>query len=278
MGIAGSTYYHARPADRDAEILTLIEAICAEFEAYGYRRVTAELPGESQHAHLGADDLWPWSWSVSSRTPRRGAAHPDHSAPGLGSYLSQMTPLVRLSPNYFSTTTCASPREQVRPDTGFAASSTLQSCTAQTDVETHHAIGAKQSSGIGGPARHVARRTPGSAARPASHSQPIGETNHGRFRRPGAPTSSYAPTSTGELFSYIDLEARVRGLGLDEELPAEGRVGRAASVRRRAQCGGELPGRDGARTRPMPRPPTRTRGSIARGPARRRSCASWVMR
>ena len=39
MGIARSTYYGACPADRDAESLTLIEAICAEFEAYGYRRV-----------------------------------------------------------------------------------------------------------------------------------------------------------------------------------------------------------------------------------------------
>lgn len=43
MGIARSTYYGVRPGDRDAEILTSIEAICAEFEAYGYRRVTAEL-------------------------------------------------------------------------------------------------------------------------------------------------------------------------------------------------------------------------------------------
>ena len=43
MGIARSTYYDAPAADRDAEILIRIEAICAEFEAYGYRRVTAEL-------------------------------------------------------------------------------------------------------------------------------------------------------------------------------------------------------------------------------------------
>src|SRR5215211_4936694 len=40
--------------------------------------------------------------AVSSRTPRPGAAHPDHSAPGLGSCLSQMTPPVRLSPSYFT--------------------------------------------------------------------------------------------------------------------------------------------------------------------------------
>ena len=43
MGIARSTYYGAPAADRDAEIVARIEAICAEFEAYGYRRVTAEL-------------------------------------------------------------------------------------------------------------------------------------------------------------------------------------------------------------------------------------------
>ena len=42
-GIARSTDYGARPADRDVESLALIEVICAEFEAYGYRRVTAEL-------------------------------------------------------------------------------------------------------------------------------------------------------------------------------------------------------------------------------------------
>ncbi len=43
MGIARSTYYGAPAADRDSEILTRLAAICAEFEAYGYRRVTAEL-------------------------------------------------------------------------------------------------------------------------------------------------------------------------------------------------------------------------------------------
>jgi putative transposase len=43
MGIARSTFHDAPAADRDADILTRVEAICAEFEAYGYRRVTAEL-------------------------------------------------------------------------------------------------------------------------------------------------------------------------------------------------------------------------------------------
>src|SRR5829696_2662061 len=38
--------------------------------------------------------------SVSSRTPRPGAAHPDHSAPGLGSRFSLMTPSVRSSVDY----------------------------------------------------------------------------------------------------------------------------------------------------------------------------------
>ena len=48
MGIARSTYYGAPAADRDAEIVARIEAICAEFEAYGYRRVTAELRHQGQ--------------------------------------------------------------------------------------------------------------------------------------------------------------------------------------------------------------------------------------
>jgi putative transposase len=48
MGIARSTYYNSPATDRDAEILTRIEAICAEFEAYGYRRVNAELRHQGQ--------------------------------------------------------------------------------------------------------------------------------------------------------------------------------------------------------------------------------------
>src|SRR4051812_37041932 len=39
--------------------------------------------------------------TVSYRTPRLGAAHPNHSAPSLGSCFGLMTPFVRLSPNYF---------------------------------------------------------------------------------------------------------------------------------------------------------------------------------
>jgi len=44
MGIARSTFYDAPPAKLgDAEIIARIRAICDEFEAYGYRRVTAAL-------------------------------------------------------------------------------------------------------------------------------------------------------------------------------------------------------------------------------------------
>jgi hypothetical protein len=41
--------------------------------------------------------------SVLRKTPRPGAAHPDHSAPGLGLRLGSMTPNVRLSLNHYTT-------------------------------------------------------------------------------------------------------------------------------------------------------------------------------
>ena len=44
MGLPRSTYYDAPPVKTDdAEIVANITAICDEFEAYGYRRVSAEL-------------------------------------------------------------------------------------------------------------------------------------------------------------------------------------------------------------------------------------------
>ena len=44
MGLPRSTYYDAPPVKTDdAEIIANITAICDEFEAYGYRRVGAEL-------------------------------------------------------------------------------------------------------------------------------------------------------------------------------------------------------------------------------------------
>ena len=44
MGLARSTY-HDTPAldDRDVEVLARIKAVGEEFEAYGYRRICAEL-------------------------------------------------------------------------------------------------------------------------------------------------------------------------------------------------------------------------------------------
>ena len=67
-----------------------------------------------------------------------------------------------------------------------------------------------------------------------------------------------------------------RGLGVDEELQAEGRLGRAAG-----RAAGATPKRTStarsARTRRMPRPPIPTPGSTARGRARRPSCASSAM-
>ena len=43
MGLARSTYYDTPAAEADTEIVARITAICEEFEAYGYRRVGAEL-------------------------------------------------------------------------------------------------------------------------------------------------------------------------------------------------------------------------------------------
>ncbi len=44
MGLPRSSYYDAPPVKADdAEIVANITAICNEFEAYGYRRVGAEL-------------------------------------------------------------------------------------------------------------------------------------------------------------------------------------------------------------------------------------------
>ena len=43
MGLPRSTYYDTPAAEADTEIVARITAICEEFEAYGYRRVGAEL-------------------------------------------------------------------------------------------------------------------------------------------------------------------------------------------------------------------------------------------
>ena len=62
------------------------------------------------------------------------------------------------------------------------------------------------------------------------------------------------------------------GLGQPEELPAQGR--RATSRRGRGATASGTSRARSARTRPMPAPPTRTRGSIARATASRRSSAT----
>ena len=44
MGLARSTYHDVPVSnDRDAEIVARIKAVSEEFEAYGYRRMSAEL-------------------------------------------------------------------------------------------------------------------------------------------------------------------------------------------------------------------------------------------
>ena len=44
MGLARSTYYDARPANRDDTVIVdAMAAICDEFEHYGWRRVQAAL-------------------------------------------------------------------------------------------------------------------------------------------------------------------------------------------------------------------------------------------
>ena len=57
MGLSRSTYYDAPHAlDRDAEILARITAIGEEFEAYGYRRVCAELRHQGVEAPMAVTD------------------------------------------------------------------------------------------------------------------------------------------------------------------------------------------------------------------------------
>ena len=55
MGLARSTYYdepEIQPID-EARLVEQIKEVCAEWPAYGYRRVTAELHGEGHIVNLG---------------------------------------------------------------------------------------------------------------------------------------------------------------------------------------------------------------------------------
>jgi putative transposase len=50
MGLARSTYYDEPESQRmgEARLVEQIKIVCAEWPAYGYRRVTAELQGEGR--------------------------------------------------------------------------------------------------------------------------------------------------------------------------------------------------------------------------------------
>src|SRR5947199_5424695 len=64
MGLARSTYYddpESQPID-EAQLIERIKAVCAEWPAYGYRRVTAELRGrphrQPQEGHAADEAKW----------------------------------------------------------------------------------------------------------------------------------------------------------------------------------------------------------------------------
>jgi transposase-like protein len=97
--------------------------------------------------------------------PRPGAAHPDHSAPSLGSGLSQSTPSVRLSSNYFTSKYLNNVIEAdhgalkrvIRPTRGFqrmrTASATLKGFEVMRMIRRGHCI--LQQSGATGEIRLV---------------------------------------------------------------------------------------------------------------------------
>jgi len=94
MGIARSTYYGERAADRDVEIVTLIEAICAEFEAYGYRRVTAELRHRGQLLNSKRVRRLMREHGLSPKQRRRYVAttDSDHDEPIFPNVAAEMAP------------------------------------------------------------------------------------------------------------------------------------------------------------------------------------------
>src|SRR5215216_5619581 len=86
MGIARSTYYGAPAADRDAEIVARIEAICAEFEAYGYPRLTAELRHQGQLVNSKRVRRLMREHSLSPKQRRRYVATTDSDHDGRGAF------------------------------------------------------------------------------------------------------------------------------------------------------------------------------------------------
>ena len=79
MGLPRSTYYDAPPVKTDdAEIVANITAICNEFEAYGYRRVGAEL--RHQGMVVNSKKIRRLMRDVGcspSRSPKRHASSPN---------------------------------------------------------------------------------------------------------------------------------------------------------------------------------------------------------
>jgi putative transposase len=97
MGLPRSTYYDAPPVKVDyAEIVTAITAICDEFEAYGYRRVGAELRHQGmvvnskkirrlmrkhdlqpkrRRRFVATTDPGPCSAAIRTRQPPKGCIH-----------------------------------------------------------------------------------------------------------------------------------------------------------------------------------------------------------
>ena len=94
MGISRSTFYDAPAADRDAEILTRIEAICAEFEAYGYRRVTAELRHQGHRVNSKKVRRLMREHDLSPKQRRRYVAttDSDHDEPIFPNLAADMAP------------------------------------------------------------------------------------------------------------------------------------------------------------------------------------------
>lgn len=94
MGIARSTYYGALAADPDAELVARIEAMCAEFEAYGYRRVTAELRHQGQLANSKRVRRLMREHGLSPKQRRRYVAttDSDHDEPIFPNLAADMAP------------------------------------------------------------------------------------------------------------------------------------------------------------------------------------------
>jgi hypothetical protein len=74
------------------KLLEAIETVARVAHHFAGLADIAELPGQLQQPYLGANDLlFLGHRQCPLETPRPGAAHPDHSAPGLGFRLSYDT-------------------------------------------------------------------------------------------------------------------------------------------------------------------------------------------